>query len=75
LKRGDSVQIVYRAPGIELIAGGKASADASVGGRARALNLRSNKPVDGILVSPGRIEAFSVAASPATQVASLDGAN
>ena len=59
LKRGDTVQIVYRAPGMQLMATGKATADASVGSRARAVNLRSNKTVDGMLVSPGRIEAFS----------------
>lgn len=59
LKRGDTVQIVYRAPGIQLIATGKATSDASIGGKARAVNIRSNKTVDGILVSPGRIEAFS----------------
>ncbi len=71
LKRGDSVQIVYRAPGIELIAAGKATADASIGGKARAVNLRSNKAVDGVLVSSSRIEAYSLAGS-ATQVALLD---
>lgn len=59
LKRGDTVQIVYRAPGMQLMATGKATSDASVGGKARAVNLRSNKTVDGMLVSPGRIEAFS----------------
>jgi len=59
LKRGDTVQIVYRAPGMQLMATGKATSDASVGGKARAVNLRSNKTVDGTLVSPGRIEAFS----------------
>lgn|GEM_PF-2296300 len=59
LKRGDTVQIVYRAPGLQLMATGKATMDASVGGKARAVNLRSNKTVDGILVSPGRLEALS----------------
>jgi len=53
------VQIVYRAPGLQLMATGKATMDASVGGKARAVNLRSNKTVDGILVSPGRLEALS----------------
>ena len=59
LKRGDTVQIIYRAPGMQLMATGKATSDASVGGKARAVNLRSNKTVDGTLVSPGRMEAFS----------------
>ena len=65
LKRGDTVQIVYRAPGMQLMATGKSTSDASVGGKARAINLRSNKTVDGVLVSPGRIEAFSFDATDA----------
>ncbi|MET0545549.1 MAG: flagella basal body P-ring formation protein FlgA [Caulobacterales bacterium] len=74
LKRGDSVQILYRAPGIQLITVGKAVADARIGGKARATNARSNKTIDGVLVAPGRIEAYSMNSGPA-QVASLDGAN
>jgi hypothetical protein len=60
LKRGDMVQIVFRAPGMQLQATGKAATDASIGGKVRALNLRSNKTVDGTLVSPGRMEVFSI---------------
>ena len=71
VKRGDTVQIVYRAPGIQLMATGKATADATIGGKARAVNLRSNKTVDGALVSPGRIEVFSFD-SPDAQTALLE---
>lgn len=65
LKRGDTVQIVYRAPGMQLMATGKAMSDATIGGKARAVNLRSNKTVDGTLVAPGRIEALSFEPSDA----------
>ncbi len=65
VKRGDTVQIVYRAPGIQLMATGKATADATIGGKARAVNLRSNKTVEGTLVSAGRIEALSFEATDA----------
>lgn len=53
VRRGDTVVMVYVAPGVQLTTRGKAMNDAAVGEAVSLTNLQSNKPVDAIVTAPG----------------------
>lgn len=46
VRRGEIVTLVYVAPGMQLTARARASADASIGDTIRLINLQSNRPVE-----------------------------
>ena len=46
VRRGEIVTLVYIAPGMQLTARARASADASIGDTIRLVNLQSNRPVE-----------------------------
>jgi flagella basal body P-ring formation protein FlgA len=55
IKRGDTVVMVYVAPGLQLTARGKALTDAAVGQTVRLTNLQSNRTVEAVVTGPGTV--------------------
>jgi flagella basal body P-ring formation protein FlgA len=53
VRRGDTVVMVYVAPGVQLTTRGKAMNDAAIGQSVKLTNLQSNKIVDAIVTAPG----------------------
>jgi flagella basal body P-ring formation protein FlgA len=53
VRRGDTVVMVYVAPGVQLTTRGKAMNDAAIGQSVKLTNLQSNKTVDAIVTAPG----------------------
>ncbi len=56
IRRGESVQLLGRAGGIEVRADGKALADGAAGGRVRVENRSSRRVVEGTVTAPGVVE-------------------
>jgi flagella basal body P-ring formation protein FlgA len=55
VRRGDTVVMVYVAPGLQLTARGKALTDAAVGQTVRLTNLQSNRTVEAVVTAPGTV--------------------
>ncbi|MEJ0023022.1 MAG: flagellar basal body P-ring formation chaperone FlgA [Alphaproteobacteria bacterium] len=55
IKRGDTVVMVYVAPGLQLTARGKALSDAAVGQTIRLTNLQSSKTVEAVVTGAGTV--------------------
>jgi flagella basal body P-ring formation protein FlgA len=53
VRRGDQVQILLRAGGLEVSSTGKALGDGAVGDRIQVRNLKSRKVVEGQVEGPG----------------------
>jgi flagella basal body P-ring formation protein FlgA len=53
VRRGDTVTMVYVAPGLQLTTRAKAMNDGGVGDTVRLTNLQSNKIVDAVVTGPG----------------------
>lgn len=53
VRRGDTVVMVYVAPGVQLTTRGKAMNDAAIGQSVKLTNLQSNKTVDAIVTAAG----------------------
>jgi hypothetical protein len=57
VRRGDTIVLVYIAPGMQLTARGRALNDAAVGEAVRVVNLQSNVAVDAVATGPGAASA------------------
>jgi len=57
IRRGDTVTLVYVAPGLQLTARGRALNDAVVGEPVRVVNLQSNVTVEAVATGPGAASA------------------
>jgi flagella basal body P-ring formation protein FlgA len=57
IHRGDTVTLVYIAPGLQLTTRAKALNDAAVGGAVRLVNLQSNRAVDAVVTGPATASA------------------
>jgi len=59
VRRGDTITLVYVAPGLQLTTRGKALADAGLGDSVRIVNMQSNRIVDATVTGPGAASANS----------------
>lgn len=57
VRRGDTVTLVYAAPGLSLSMRARALEDAAVGQNVRLLNTASNRTIDAIVTGPGAARA------------------
>jgi flagella basal body P-ring formation protein FlgA len=57
IHRGDTVTLVYIAPGLQLTTRAKALNDAAIGGAVRLVNLQSNRAVDAVVTGPATASA------------------
>lgn len=57
VRRGESVTLVFQAPGIALTTRARALEDGAVGQNVRLLNLSSNRTIDAIVTGPGAARA------------------
>jgi flagellar basal body P-ring formation protein FlgA len=64
--RGRAVQLIYDRPGLRLSALGIAQADGALGDLVRVVNADSRRPVEGVVVGPGRVELDSAGQRPAS---------
>ena len=55
VRRGETVEVVYRAPGIELVTMARALEDGSRGSRVGVSNLDSGQRLSGLVTGPGRV--------------------
>ncbi len=55
VRRGETVEVVYRAPGIELVTMARALEDGSRGSRVDVSNLDSGQRLAGLVTGPGRV--------------------
>lgn len=62
VRKGDSVMIVFRAPGIELTSRGKAMTEGGVGDTVAVVNAQSLKQIDAVVMGAG---AVNVSRTPA----------
>lgn len=53
IRRGDTVVIVYVAPGVQLTTRGKALSDGAIGQSVKLTNLQSNRTIEAIVTAPG----------------------
>ncbi|MFO1016446.1 MAG: flagellar basal body P-ring formation chaperone FlgA [Hyphomonadaceae bacterium] len=57
IRRGESVNLVYEAPGMSLSMRARALEDGAVGQSVRLLNTSSNRTIDAIVTGPGTARA------------------
>lgn len=57
IRRGESVTLVYQAPGVTLSMRARALEDGAVGQSVRLLNTSSNRTVDAVVTGPGAARA------------------
>lgn len=57
IRRGESVTLVYSAPGMSLTMRTRALEDAAIGQPVRLLNTSSNRTIDAVATGPGAAEA------------------
>jgi flagella basal body P-ring formation protein FlgA len=57
IRRGDTITLVYIAPGMQLTARGRALNDAAVGEGVRVVNLQSDVTVEAVVTGPGAASA------------------
>jgi flagellar basal body P-ring formation protein FlgA len=55
VRRGEAVELVYRAPGIELVTMARALEDGSRGSQVGVSNLDSGQRLSGLVTGPGRV--------------------
>jgi flagellar basal body P-ring formation protein FlgA len=55
IARNDTVTIVYQAPGISLTLRGQAQQAGALGDTITVLNVESKRPVQGVIIAPGRV--------------------
>jgi flagellar basal body P-ring formation protein FlgA len=55
IARNDTVTIVYQAPGITLTLRGQAQEAGALGDTIKVLNVESKRPVEGVIIGPGRV--------------------
>ena len=55
VRKGDAVTLVYRVPGVELTARGKAMANGGVGDSVPVLNVQSRTQVDAVVTGAGAV--------------------
>lgn len=53
VRRGETVMLVFSAPGMQLTSRARAMQDGAVGEPIRLLNLQSNRTIDAIVTGPG----------------------
>jgi len=53
IRRGETVTLVFSAPGLQLISRARALQDGGVGDPIRLVNLQSNRTIDAIVTGPG----------------------
>ena len=63
--RGRAVELVYARPGLQLSALGIAQTDGALGDLVRVVNADSRRPVEGVVVGPGRVALGSTGQAPA----------
>jgi flagellar basal body P-ring formation protein FlgA len=56
VRRDDGVTLIYEAPGLQLTARGKALQAGGEGDLINVLNLQSQRPVQGVITGPGRVD-------------------
>lgn len=59
VRRGQSISLVYLAPGLSLTTRAQALEDAAVGQNIRLLNVASNRTLDAIVTGPGMARAVT----------------
>lgn len=57
IRRGDTVLLVFVAPGMQLTTHARATQDGAVGAHIRLVNLQSNRAVDAVVTGPGAAAA------------------
>jgi flagellar basal body P-ring formation protein FlgA len=57
VRRGETVTLVYAAPGLALSMRARALEDGAVGDSIRFLNTSSNRQIDGVVTAPGQAQA------------------
>ena len=57
IRRGESVNLVYEAPGMSLAMRARALEDGAVGQSVRLLNTSSNRTIDAVVTGPGTARA------------------
>jgi hypothetical protein len=57
VRRGETVTLVYVAPGLQLTTRARAMSDGGVGDTVRLVNLQSNRTVDAVVTGPGAATA------------------
>ncbi|MBU6406694.1 MAG: flagellar basal body P-ring formation protein FlgA [Alphaproteobacteria bacterium] len=60
IRRGDTITLVYIAPGLQLTARGRALNDAAIGEGVRVVNLQSEVTVEAVATGPGAASANAV---------------
>lgn len=53
IRRGETVMLVYVAPGLQISTQARAMQDGATGARIRLVNLQSNRPVEAVVTGPG----------------------
>lgn len=53
VRRGETIMLVYVAPGMQISTHARAMQDGAMGARVRLMNLQSNRPVDAVVTGPG----------------------
>ena len=67
--RGQTVTMLFHAPGVELTAMGRAMGEGGVGDTVTVQNPASYRMVSGIVVAPGTVRATGIIAAPANNLA------
>jgi flagella basal body P-ring formation protein FlgA len=57
VRRGDTINLVYQAPGMSLSMRARALEDGAVGQNVRFLNTASNRTIDAVVTGPGAARA------------------
>lgn len=57
IRRGDVIQLVYVAPGLQLTTRARTLGNAAIGDSVRLVNLQSNRTVEAIVTGPGAAAA------------------
>lgn len=57
IRRGETVTLLYAAPGLQISARARANEDGAVGQSIRLVNLTSNRTIDAVVTGPGAATA------------------
>lgn len=55
VRKGDAVTVVYRVPGVELTARGKAMANGGLGDTVPVVNVQSHKQIEAVITGAGAV--------------------
>ena len=58
IRRGDSVSLVYQAPGMSLTMRARALEDGAIGQPIRLQNTSSNRTIEAVVTGPGAARAY-----------------